>query len=103
MTDFRRNLANIHQDAYDTSLEAALDRIEKVDGPHGPMIPVEDNMVAMYEALDVAAVAVYAQALRDVLSMKQSGDWDDAEIVYAYDIESYAGYHGIDLTDPEAK
>lgn len=101
--EFRRNLANIHQKVYDRSFEAALDRIEKVDSPNGPMIPVEDHMVAMYEALDEAAEAVYAQALRDVLSMKQSGDWDDSEIVYVHDIESYAGYHGIDLTDREAK
>lgn len=51
------------------------------------------------QAMSDMAEAVYAQALRDVLSMKQSGDWDDVEIVYVHDIESYAGYHGIDLED----
>lgn len=99
MTDFRRNLASIHQDAYDTSLEAALDRIEKVDGPHGPMIPVEDNMVAMYEALDVAAEAVYAQALRDVREAMENGRYH----WFSPDIERFADERGIDLTDPEAK
>jgi hypothetical protein len=101
--DFRRKLANIHNDAYDQSLDAALDRIEKVDSPNGPMIPVEDHMVAMYEALDDAAEAVAAQVLRDVIALSFMtyipGTDDLAPIVAVSQIKRFAAERGIDLED----